>query len=223
MRHIVNLFPLAAMAVLAACGGGGSGAGEAPLVADVMTVEIPGDRAITGHWYADSTPVGPGGIGGGSLLVGDFKGVGIRGYLGFDIQSVPADAEIVSAEVSVYLVPGPAAGLPFTKLGDMIVDYVDYGIVLEAQDYANTAVLQENIGTLASVLEEGVRSLDVTQQLEDARLVAAAPNGRPKVQFRLRFLQEDSGDLQMDAIFINGLDDLFEVGVVPTLRVQYRQ
>ena len=84
-------------------------------------------------------------------------------------------------------------------------------------------MLQENIGTLASVLEEGVRSLDVTQQLVDARLVSAAPNGRPKVQFRLRFLREDSGDLQMDAIFINGLDDLFEVGVVPTLRVQYRQ
>ena len=224
MKTLLTLVSCVFAVGLAGCGGGGSGGDDADAnpqpEGGIVTQEIIADRAITGGWQR-STPIG--GSGGGNFFVGDVGSEGTRGFLGFSIGGIPEDAEIVSAQMTIYHKIGPATGSPFTDLGNLIVDLVDYGPTLEQSDYDVPAV-QPRFGILSDSPKDGVRSLDVTNQLRQTRaLHVSTQAGIQTIQFRLRFDAETDNDIiQTDAVIVNGIDDAFEVGVIPTLTVEYR-
>ena len=54
-----------------------------------------------------------------------------RGFMSFDLSTIPAGAVIESVELQFYQVN--IGGAPYTKLGRLILDHVDYGDSLESE------------------------------------------------------------------------------------------
>ena len=217
---------LALALLLAGCGSSSS----SPAVADGLdggdesakTMVLTADRSLTGWFRSDGLFGTPGGTG-GIVLVGDTGIWGLRGFLGFNIGGIPADAEILAAELSVWHFKGPAQGSPYADLGNLLIDYVDIGSSLDLDDYRVLA-LESDIAVLSDAPTEGLRTADVTKQLQTARVLADLAAGRPVISFRVRFPKETDGDVtQTDAVNLNGLDDPRSNGVLPTLTVEYRE
>jgi len=136
-----------------------------------------------------------------------------RGFYSFEIQSIPAGATIVSATLRAYQTS--VIGDPYTTLGNVIVDHLDYGAALNASAF-DAAALASNIGTLSSTPTLEYKALDVT-----ASVVADRAAARARSQFRLRF-----SPLELGPGFANRLA-VFDVGTgaganPPQLVVVYR-
>jgi hypothetical protein len=72
-------------------------------------------------------------------------------------------------------------GFPYNVHGNVVVDYVDFGLALGAGDDV-PLVLTANVGTLSSDATLGYKELDVT-----AQVVAAAAANNFNVDFFVRF------------------------------------
>lgn len=134
-----------------------------------------------------------------SLTIGNGSKVGqppreqiLRGFVSFDLAGLPGDAEIVAAQLA--LVQKDISGDPYSKLGSVIVDLVDYGASLDAADF-EAPVLVENLGTLSEDGLLNVKRLDVTEAVRQA-----LARGLSRVQFRLRFSQETDDDGGTDSV-----------------------
>ncbi len=159
--------------------------------------------------YVDATPVVVGSTGtldgyarsdntassSGSPAIGDKDGtlpnVGWRQLYSFDISSLPATATILSASLRLYQCS--VAGLPYARLGNVLVDQVNYGNALSAGAYDGMTVVS-NIGTLSTDSALGYRSLNVATRVQNDLMAA-----RTASQYRLRFSLLDR--------FTNGADD----------------
>ena len=156
----------------------------------------------------------------GGPLVGDFEdvapGVGYRQVYSFDISSIPAGAQIVSATLRLY--QAQAVGSPFTTLGNVLVDRIDIGAALDGADYASAA-LTSNIGTLSTSATIEYKMLDVTVAVQADRSAS-----RSKSQFRLRFSTADkNGDGVRDFLsFTDAEDSCCGVSKPPELIVAYK-
>ena len=147
-------------------------------------------------------------------LTGDLlslASVGFRQFYSFDISAIPSGSTIVSATVRLH--QGGTAGSPYGLLGNVLLDHVDYGAVLEAADYAVPAL--STPGTLSTNTTLEYKQLAVTAQVQ-ADITAS----RTRSQFRLRFSTADFSN--------NGLSDHVEFtdaeapGNNPVLIVRYR-
>ena len=200
-RHVVSALLLA----LAGCGGGGGD--------DGTDVTLLADPAVHG-WV---TNLGGSVSFGGSVVVGDSSGnptLAARGIMRFQLTDIPAGATIESATLRVYQML--VEGTPYADLGDLLVDHVDAGAGLSADDFAG-GTLQANMGVLSTSAALEIKSLDVR-----AAVQAALDGGTGRVDFRFRFETETDGDAQTDGATLNGRSDEAGNGRVPVLEVTYQ-
>ncbi len=128
------------------------------------------------------------------IMVGDTGAdIGVRGFLSFDISSIPPGSNIISSTLRNY--QEAVIGTPYTDLGNVIVDHLDYGATLDGADY-NLAALQDNIGILSNNASIEFKTLNVTARLQDD-----INNGRTRSQYRMLFPNPTDNDNIEDAAF----------------------
>ena len=174
---------------LAGCGGG-SNSGTAPTTLTLKS-EADLDGFIT-HRFTDPEIYGIGNsttpIQVGNSTSGETK-IGNRGFVSFNLISLPAGATIKSAILRVY--QSSINGDPYSKLGNIFVDHVSYEsfVHAEAGDPAKTkydmAPLDSSIPAgsfLSTDATVGYKTLDVTVAVQ-----ADQATSRARAQFRLSF------------------------------------
>lgn len=187
-RQPAGLALVIASVVLA--GGCGSGGSRNTPSGDLVSLLAPGvaaeDGVVLSNFTVQTNGVLP--------PTGDLDEPGsatrARQFLSFDLSGVPAGSIVTSAVIRLDLFV--VVGTPFTSLGNVTMDHVDFG-TLDGNDFAARA-LEEDIGMAATSEALGPRSIDVTDavNLDVAR-------GRNRSQFRLRFTpRESDGDFAND-------------------------
>jgi hypothetical protein len=216
IRVLTTSMVLLGVCALAACelgeaptgGLGGGGGGEQ------MTVTLSSLASLDGWIRTD----GNGATAGGQGLTGDLGTVANQGYrqfYSFDLSSIPAGSQIVSATLRLY--QATVVGAPYTELGNVIVDHVDYGPTLEGTADFGVAPLAGNVGTLSSAATAEYKTLVVT-----ARVQADVSALRTRSQYRLRFSTADfSNDAGSD--FVQFTEAESPGGNNPQLVVIYRE
>jgi hypothetical protein len=115
-----------------------------------------------------------------------------RGFYSFDLSTIPAGAAIGSAVLRLFQCS--VTGAPYTTLGNVIADHIDYGTTLDGAEF-DLGPLQANIGTLSPATPDvGFQTVTVTSSVA-ADVVAL----NPRSQFRTRFSVADGNN--------NGVDD----------------
>jgi hypothetical protein len=155
----------------------------------------------------------------GGPLTGDFEqdnpGVGYRQFFSFSLADIPEGAEILSSLLELYQTN--AYGSPFSDLGSVVVDHVDYGATLDGTDYDMPA-LTPGIGTLSDNATEEYKTLDVTAYVQ-----TDCAASRDYSQYRVRFsLQDNDDDGARDSVsFTDAEDSCCNTGNLPRLVVEY--
>lgn len=120
-----------------------------------------------------------------------------RGFVSFDITGIPPGSNILSATLRVY--QNGVNGTPYTDLGNVIVDHLDYGPTLDSSDFS-LAPLLGNIGTLSNNTTIEYKTLVVT-----ARVQNDINNSRTRSQYRMLFTtQTDNDNVEDSSFFIAG-------------------
>ena len=147
-----------------------------PVDATFYTVTGNSGGNVDGHVYFAGTV----GFGNTEVSIGDTNvNEPMRGFAGFDISSL-AGRSVVSATLRMHqqsVVNNPYTG----GLGNLIVDHVNFGDSLTADDYGG-GTLASDIGTLSTNTDLEWKTLDVA-----ARVQNDVNAGRTTSQFRLRF------------------------------------
>jgi hypothetical protein len=136
----------------------------------------------------------------------------VRGFVSFDLTRLPRGVEIVQAQVD-YFQKGITGDPYFKGLGAVVVDAVDYGSSLDADDFDAPAVM-EKIGTLSDNGLLEFKGLDVTEAVK-----TALANGRSRVQFRLRFSKETDDDSNIDTVVFEAAAGAANAATAPKLRL----
>ncbi len=119
------------------------------------------------------------------IRVGRNNAATIRGLFGFDIGSLPKTAKITSAVLRLY--QSSVVGSPYTAGGSIVVDHLDFGGTITADDYNGGNVYASSIGTISTSTSTEWKTLDVTERIKyDLSVHTSA-------QFRLRFTTETVG------------------------------
>jgi hypothetical protein len=138
-----------------------------------------------------------------------------RGFLSFDLSDIPAGATIESAELRFY--QKEIQGAPYEKLGNLVLEDVNYGASLDDSAYDTPA------------LETAVLDMETSPQawyiLSDPTLVhwlqSTLEAGLPRQQFRLQFSQETDGDGQEDWIAIQSGGGILGSRQAPQMIITY--
>ncbi len=177
---------------LGGCGGAGPGVGRAGDLPELEVLESVGgeDGWVRNDGVADPQGGGP--------AVGDLdnptQGLAVRMFLSFDLTVLPPGAVVTGATLRVFTTG--QIGQPYTDLGPLGVDHVDFGPLLDASDYAGNT-LQQGVGVLATEHIARYRSLDVATQVQ-----ADLSAGRTRSQFRLRLPVDSNRDLGQDLVLV---------------------
>jgi hypothetical protein len=156
-----------------------------PVVVNATTVTVTAVDAESGSIWQNGTVYTD------VAAVGDSAGtdLGICGFVSFNIDAIPVDAEIVSASMNLnHYVINPGEQNPFTPpspLGNFMVYAQNYG-ALEAGDYnaATYALLYD-----AAAGGAALGAIDITGALR-----AALNNSFARFQIRLQFATQSNGD-----------------------------
>ena len=137
-----------------------------------------------------------------------------RGFLSFDLASIPAGAAIDGVRLEFY--QQRIDGDPYQTLGNLVLDHVDYGPSLEANAYEGPALHSAALAQMVTpnswyVLADPTIALWVEENL-------AA--GRSRFQLRLRFAQETGSDQDQGLVTITPGEG--SAGQAPRLTIIYR-
>jgi hypothetical protein len=116
-----------------------------------------------------------------------------RGFVSFDISTLPDNATIVKATLRLYQYQ--VDGTPFTAGGSIKIDHMDYGASLESADYDASAI-NANIATLTSNSGIEWKDAEVTNAVKKD-----IDEGHSKSQYRLHFATEEDGDGEVDTAY----------------------
>lgn len=173
-----------------------------------LTLTLSGEPSLCGFVGNTVGALAPSPIGVGAAAIPLVGPQLLRGFCSFDFSSVPPGASVLSANLRFY--QSEVFGDPYGVLGDLLVDHLDYGAVLDAGDF-DLAALESTIGTIATDAAIGYKTLDVT-----AAVLNDIDASRTRSQFRARFATEVLGALHF-AVF----DGTAEPNV-PQLVITYR-
>jgi hypothetical protein len=127
------------------------------------------------------------------VLVGDEDGVvngtAVRGFIGFDLTSIPKGSQIEQATLTATQCA--ISGFPFDNLGDVVVQHVSYPVPLDTTPFF-IAPLDASLDTLSDTTTLGPRTITVTSSVS-----ADFAANRTSSQFRLSM---SSTDLNADGV-----------------------
>lgn len=121
-----------------------------------------------------------------------------RGFVSFDLSSLPSGATIEKVTLRVY--QRSVSGTPYAGGNSLIVDSLDYGGDLANDDYARSPIFA-NIGTLTSNAAVEYKDTEVTNSVKND-----ISSGRTRSQFRIRFVNETDGDGSEDFAYFDSGD-----------------
>lgn len=127
---------------------------------------------------------------GSDIRVGDDAArdplIAVRGFIGFDLSSLPHDASVQSA--TLIATQCAISGSPFT-LGNVVVDHVTYPAPFDTTVFAESAIAMQ-VGTLSTDESIGARSVSVTSSVAND-----ISTGHGSSQFRIRMsTSNDAGN-----------------------------
>ncbi len=154
-------------------------------------------------------------VGNGAFFGSPSEELVIRGFFSFDLTGIPTTADIKSIELRFYQVN--VTGTPYAKLGNPLMQHVDYGGALDNAAYdapvLHSATLSPHTGSgewytiTATTVGDWIEN-DLT-------------SGRTRFQFRLQFSSETDGDGLQDTISFESGENYFGTGNVPQLTITY--
>lgn len=121
----------------------------------------------------------------GYIDVGRTTGFIYRGFVGFDLTDIPSTATISKATLRLY--QRSVYGSPYSALGTIQVDHLDYGTTLTGDSFSGGTLYQASFGTIGSSQLAEWKTLDVTAQVKKDRGLHNSS------QFRLHFSTEAKG------------------------------
>lgn len=160
---------------------------------DVTPIVLGSTDTLDGYVLDDNSSVDTDPVGGGPKT-GDLDPIlgprlVARQFYSFGWTNIPSTVNVRTATLRLY--QANVEGFPYTNLGSVVVDHVNYGAALDSADY-NAAALTSNIGTLSTNDTEEYKTLSVTTS------VASDLAGRTRSQFRLMFSAENSVNFDDD-------------------------
>lgn len=161
------------------------------------TVILKSVGSLDGYWLNDGT-----GSNDENILVGNgeqadpFGELVARGFLSFDVSSIPANATIEGVDLRFY--QETIQGNPYEKLGNLMLEHVYYGNSLNDSAYDTPALGSANIAAQTLPGAWYVLADPTITSWVESNLAA----GRPQFQLRLRFRRETDGDGAEDWISI---------------------
>lgn len=140
-----------------------------------------------------------------------------RGFISFDLSSIPADATIDNVELRFFQVR--VGGIPYTTMGNLVLEHVYYGDQLDERAFdtpvMHSAVLAQQTANRAWYI--------LNSPLFGEWLETDLRAGRSHFQLRLRWQVETDGDGKEDYASIESSDNFHGTGNLPTLIVNYTQ
>src|SRR3972149_1950355 len=137
-----------------------------------------------------------------------------RGFVSFDISSIPAGKTIDQATLRLYQTS--ITGNPYGVGTSLKVDHLDYGSSFENADY-NASSISSSFGTLTSNAVIEWKDLDVTDRLKND-----ISNSRSRSQYRLHFATEtQGGDVTGDFAYFEAANNSNGTGNTPQLFIRY--
>jgi hypothetical protein len=138
-----------------------------------------------------------------------------RGFMSFDLSGIPAQSTIDSVELRFY--QKEIQGDPYTKLGNLVLEQVDYGASLGDSAY--------NTPALASALLDMQTAPGAWYVLSDPTILSWVEStleaGQPRFQLRLQFRQETDGDRLEDWVGIEPGGGILGSRNAPQLTITY--
>jgi hypothetical protein len=140
-----------------------------------------------------------------------------RGFMSFDLSSIPSGATIEQMEIRFYQLQ--VQGDPYETLGNLILDHVDYGDALDGSAFDAPALDSALLAQQTRPNEWYVLSDPslLSWLLRDLR------DGRTRFQLRLRFDQELDGDGDEDWIAVAAGDGALGPRNAPQIIVTFRR
>lgn len=131
-----------------------------------------------------------------------------RGFLSFDISSVPSSVN--KATLKIY--QQGTVGAPYVIGTEIKIDHLNFGSTFEASDYT-TSSISSSFATISNTSAQGWKEVEVTQQIKSDKIA-----GRTRTQFRLHLSIEQQGGSQTGdyALFESG-ENFLKTGNVPSL------
>jgi len=137
-----------------------------------------------------------------------------RGFVSFDITSIPSGSVITEATLRLYQTK--TTGSPYTAGGSLKVDHLTYGDSLDSSDYG-MAALSSGFTTLTSNGTVEWKDANVTERVKDD-----LTNSRSTSQFRIHFQTElTGGDVTGDFAYFESAENSEGTGNTPQLVVKY--
>lgn len=153
------------------------------------------------------------------LTVGDREGLPqpgpVRACLSFSLLSIPSNATITLAQLRLDQVF--VSGTPYTALGALRVDHVNYGAAFPPPGAYQGSMLLGDTATLSTTPTLGPKTCSVTFPVQNDRAAF-----RTRSQFRLHFANADQNvdGLQTFVRFVDA-ESQGGVGQVPLLMLTY--
>jgi hypothetical protein len=180
------------------------------------TVTLKSEGSLDGYWLNDGS-----GSSSEDILVGNGDEVDpigelvARGFMSFDVSGIPAGSTIDSVELRFY--QKEIQGDPYDKLGNLVLEQVDYGSSLGDSAYNTPALasalldMQTDPGTWYIISDPTILSW-VQSNLEA---------GRSRFQLRLQFRQETDGDRLEDWVAIEPGGGILGSRNAPQMTITY--
>lgn len=175
----------------------------------IKTKIIPSINTLDG--FRSSTGSGSSTV---EIRVGRNENLVSRGFVSFDLSTLPQGVEIYEATLRLY--QAQVIGNPYSSQNKLRLDHITYGDSLDASDFSSPA-LSSNFAVLSQDSKLGWKEAEVRDRLKED-----LANARSISQFRIHFEKEVTGGGPAgDFVFFESADDSLGTKNTPQLIVKY--